>query len=145
MDSSRDRGIRAFTVTGGILLLVGAAVHITGWEYAPLLFAVGTFLFSIGQFADRYEGDDLILKRLRSQQLIGTFFIILTALLMFSGGFRESVLMNNGMNPKMRNLILELTNKNNWIVTLTIAALFELFPAFRMDSRIKELDKTKED
>ena len=145
MENSRDRVIRAFTVTGGILLLAGAAVHITGWEYASMLFAVGTVLFVTGQFSDRYEGDDIVIKRLRGQQLLGCVFLVLTAVLMFSGPFHESILMNRDMNPKVRTFLLELTRRNNWIVTLTVAALFELYPAFRIESRYKELDRTGND
>lgn len=143
MDNSQNRVIRAFTVTGGILLLAGAAVRITGWEYASLLFAFGTVLFVTGQFSDRYEGDDVIIKRLRGQQLLGSVFLVLTALLMFSGPFHESILMNQGINPKLRSFLIELTRRNNWIVTLTIAALFELYPAFRIDSRQRESEKER--
>lgn len=137
--------IRAFTVTGGILLLAGAAVHITGWEYASVLFAIGTILFVTGQFSDRYEGDDMVIKRLRGQQLTGSVFLVLTAVLMFSGPFHESILLNHEINPKLRTFLIELTRRNNWIVTLTIAALFELYPAFRIERRYKELEKTGND
>ena len=145
MENSRYRVIRAFTVTGGILILAGAAVHITGWEYASVLFAIGTILFVTGQFSDRYEGDDMVIKRLRGQQLTGSVFLVLTAVLMFSGPFHESILLNQEINPKLRTFLIELTRRNNWIVTLTIAALFELYPAFRIERRYKELEKTGND
>ena len=143
MGTSHDKMIRSFTVAGGILLLAGAAIQITRWEYAPMLFAVGAVIFVTGQLADRYNGDDLIMKRLRGQQVLGSVFIILTALLMFSGDLHENLLLNSGTNPKVRSFLLDLTRRNNWIVTLTIAALFELYPAFRMESRQKELDRSK--
>ena len=143
MVNSHDRMIRSFTVAGGTLLLAGAAIQITRWEYAPMLFAVGAVIFVTGQLADRYNGDDLIMKRLRGQQVLGSVFIILTALLMFSGDLHENLLLNSGTNPKLRSFLLDLTRRNNWIVTLTIAALFELYPAFRMESRQKELDRSK--
>ncbi|MBO4269046.1 MAG: hypothetical protein J5869_06720 [Bacteroidaceae bacterium] len=132
-------------MTGGILILAGAAVHITGWEYASVLFAIGTILFVTGQFSDRYEGDDMVIKRLRGQQLTGSVFLVLTAVLMFSGPFHESILLNQEINPKLRTFLIELTRRNNWIVTLTIAALFELYPAFRIERRYKELEKTGND
>ncbi|MBR6370609.1 MAG: hypothetical protein IKS24_05975 [Bacteroidaceae bacterium] len=130
-------------MAGGTLLLAGAAIQITRWEYAPMLFAVGAVIFVTGQLADRYNGDDLIMKRLRGQQVLGSVFIILTALLMFSGDLHENLLLNSGTNHKLRSFLLDLTRRNNWIVTLTIAALLELYPAFRMESRQKELDRSK--
>lgn len=145
MVNSQNRMISFLMVTGGIMLLFGAAVYITGWEYAPLLFVIGTALFVTGQFSNRYEGNDLIMKRLRGQQVLGAFFLVLTALLMYSGPFHESVLLNDEINPKVRSFLIELTRRNNWIVTLTIASLFELYPAFRMESRQKELDNEGND
>ena len=142
MANNHEGIIRFFTIVGGTLLVVGAAIHITGWFYSPYLFAIGTFFFVTGQFADRYDGYDLIMKRLRGQQVLGSFFLILTALLMFSDGFHESLLINTEINPKVRSFLIGLTGRNNWIVTLTIAALFELYSAFSMENRQKELDKS---
>ena len=116
--------IKTLTLTGGLLLLFGAAIYITGKVFAPYVFATGAILFSSAQFADRYEGYDLVLRRLRGQQVLGAFFILLTALLMFSGRLHERVFLNESLNPEIRSLLLGLTQKNNWIVTLTIAAVF---------------------
>ena len=38
-----------------------------------------------------------------------------------------------GAGGKLRSFLLELTRKNNWIVTLSIGAVFELYSAFRLD------------
>ena len=60
-----NRLIESFTTVGGVLLLFGAAVFITGWSYAPYMYVVGSIMFAVGQFADRYTGGDRIMKRLR--------------------------------------------------------------------------------
>ena len=39
---------------------------------------------------------------------------------------------------KLFAFLLALTRKNNWILTLSIGAVFELYPAFRMDRISKE-------
>ena len=120
------------------MLLFGAAVYITGWEYAPYLYLAGSVMFACGQFADRYEGDDRIMKRLRGQQVLGACFLLLTAVLMFSGGIHERLLTDVSLGGRMRSFLLELTRKNNWIVTLSIGAIFELYSSFRMDLISKE-------
>lgn len=120
------------------MLLFGAAVYITGWEYAPYLYLAGSVMFACGQFADRYEGDDRIMKRLRGQQVLGACFLLLTAVLMFSGGIHERLLTDVSLGGRMRSFLLELTRKNNWIVTLSIGAIFELYSSFRMDRISKE-------
>ena len=43
------------------------------------------------------------------------------------------LLADMNMGGKFRSFLLEITRKNNWIVTLTIGAVFELYSAFRLD------------
>ena len=138
MDKKESRLIESFTTVGGVLLLFGAAIFITGWEYAPYLYLAGSVMFACGQFADRYEGDDRIMKRLRGQQVLGACFLLLTAALMFSGGIHERLLTDVTWGGRMRSFLLDLTRKNNWIVTLSIGAVFELYSSFRMDRISKE-------
>ena len=134
MDNKQNRLIESFTVVGAVLLLFGAAVYITGWSYSPYMYLVGSIMFAIGQFADRYEGDDKIMKRLRAQQVTGAVFLLITGVLMFSDGIHSWLLNNTSMGANLRSILLELTRRNNWIVTLSIGAVFELYSSFRMDS-----------
>lgn len=122
------------------MLLFGAAVYITGWEYAPYLYLAGSVMFACGQFADRYDGDDRIMKRLRGQQVLGACFLLLTAVLMFSGGIHERLLTDVSLGGRMRSFLLDLTRRNNWIVTLSIGAVLELYSSFRMDRISKSSD-----
>ena len=98
-------------IIGALLLLAGAALMITGWTLAPYLFCVGALLFAAMQMTDRYEGQDITVKRLRRQQLIGSLMLLVTGVLMF------------------------VERHNGWIVTLTIAALIQLYTAFRMPEK----------
>lgn len=138
MDNRENRLIESFTTVGGILLLAGAAVYITGWSYAPYFYLVGSLMFACGQFADRYTGTDRIMRRLRFQQVLGACFLLLTALLMFADGIHTTILLNDTMNPSLRTFLLDLTRKNNWIVSLSIGAVFELYSSFRMERISKE-------
>ncbi len=98
-------------IIGALLLLAGAALMITGWTLAPYLFCVGALLFAAMQMTDRYEGKDITVKRLRRQQLIGSLMLLVTGVLMF------------------------VERHNGWIVTLTIAAVIQLYTAFRMPEK----------
>ncbi len=138
MDNRENRLIESFTTVGGVLLLFGAAVFITGWDYAPFIYLAGSVMFASGQFADRYTGDDKIIKRLRFQQILGACFLLLTAALMFADGIHSMLLTDNTMSPGLRSFLLGLTRKNNWIVTLSIGAVFELYSSFRLDHISKE-------
>ena len=138
MDNRENRLIESFTTVGGVLLLFGAAVFITGWDYAPFIYLAGSVMFASGQFADRYTGDDKIIKRLRFQQILGACFLLFTAALMFADGIHSMLLTDNSMSPGLRSFLLGLTRKNNWIVTLSIGAVFELYSSFRLDHISKE-------
>ena len=141
--NKENRLIESFTTVGGVLLLFGAAVMITGWEYAPYLYLAGSFLFAVGQCADRYDGTDRIIRRLRAQQVTGACFLLITAALMFADGLHDRLLTNTSMGADMRTFLLALTRRNNWIVTLCIGAVFELYSSFRLDSRSKESGDNK--
>lgn len=120
-------------VTGGILLLAGAVLYITKWSLAPYLYCIGAAMFAAAQIADRYDGDNKTIKRLRAQQVTGSVFLLLAGLLMFSAPLHARVLLAQGMNDNLRMTLLSITRPNSWILMLAMAAVFELYPALRMD------------
>lgn len=104
-------------MTGAILLLIGAVLQITRWEFAPYLYTLGAVIFGYVQvMGNRYDGKSFIIKRLRKQQIFGAIALVFTGVLMFT------------------------TKRNEWIVCLSIAAVLELYTAFRIP---QELDKEK--
>lgn len=104
-------------MTGAILLLIGAVLQITRWEFAPYLYTLGAVMFGYVQvMGNRYDGKSFIIKRLRKQQIFGAIALVFTDVLMFT------------------------TKRNEWIVCLSIAAVLELYTAFRIP---QELDKEK--
>lgn len=100
----------AIFVTGAVLLFAGAAVYITGWEYAPYLYSVGAVMFAAIQLFNGYDGKNIIIRRLRRQQIFAAVLLMLTGMFMFT------------------------TRGNEWIVSLTIAAFLELYTSFRISS-----------
>lgn len=99
---------------GGILLFVGAAVMMTRWPWAPYLYLVGAVLFGIAQVTDKCAGDSFVIRRLRRQQLIGAFLLVLTGVLMLT------------------------LRHNEWVVCLLVAAIIELYTSFRIPQEAKK-------
>lgn len=95
-------------VAGAVLLLLGAAVMVTGWAYAPYVYCVGAVLVAVVQLANGYKGSDITIKRLRRQQVFGALLLLLTGLFMFT------------------------TKHNEWVVCLTVAAVLELYTSWRI-------------
>ena len=100
--------VPALFVVGAIMALTGAAVFITGWIYAPYIYTIGAGLFALAQVNTPVKGKGKTLKRLRVQQIFGALALILTGAFMFT------------------------TRGNEWIACLTIAAILELYTAFRI-------------
>ena len=99
---------------GMVFALIGAAVYITHWEYAPYMFIIGAITAAIAQIFAQPHVEDVTLKRLYRQQMFGALFLVLTGLLM---------LYSHG---------------NEWIVCLLIAAIIELYTAYRIPQEEKK-------
>ena len=67
---------------GAVLLFVGLAIKITNWVFAPYIYLVGAILFAYVQVMDSYNGNNIIIKRLRRQQILGASILVLTGVIM---------------------------------------------------------------
>ena len=98
----------ALFIAGAVMALTGAAIYITGWIYAPYIYTIGAGFIALAQVNTPVKGKSKTLKRLRIQQIFGAFALVLTGAFMFT------------------------THGNEWIACLTIAAVLELYTAFRI-------------
>lgn len=105
--------IPALYTVGGIMALVGAAVYITKWPYAPYIYTIGACMFAIAQINTPYHGSNKNIKRLRRQQILGALFLIVAGAMMF------------------------FLNNNEWVAALTIGSLIQLYTAFRIPQEEK--------
>ena len=106
----------AFTL-GGLLLLVGALLPMVPSlsDFAPYVFCAGALLFGTLQLVQRYEGRNVTVRRLRRQQMLGACLLMISACLLLVTAFR----------------LLPLRG-GEWKVALAIAAVLELYTAFRL-------------
>ena len=72
-------------MAGAGLLLLGAVLQITRWDFAPFIYTVGAVMFGYVQvMGNRYDGKNFIVKRLRRQQI----FLSIAAILELYTAFR---------------------------------------------------------
>lgn len=100
--------IHALFAVGAVMVLVGAAVYITGWLYSPYIYTIGATFVALAQINSPSKCKSPNVKRLRRQQIFGALLLVLTGAFMF------------------------FTHGNEWIVSLTIAAVLELYTAVRI-------------
>ena len=118
----------AFTL-GGLLLLVGALLPMVPSlsDFAPYVFCAGALLFGTLQLVQRYEGRNVTVRRLRRQQMLGACLLMISACLLLVTAFR----------------LLPLRG-GEWKVALAIAAVLELYTAFRLPAELEKEEKGKE-
>lgn len=105
MDSKRNDQL---AVGGAVVLFVGLVLQFMKLEWAPYVYLVGACLFAYVQLVPDYKGSNVVIRRLRRQQLLGAMLLVLTGVVML------------------------LWKRNEWIVCLTISAVLELYTAFRI-------------
>ena len=106
------------SAVGGVLLLVRAALQITGWIVAPYIYLVGAVLFAYEQVKYGYDGKNFIIRRLRRQQILGAMLLVVAGVMMLC------------------------MKRNEWIVCLSAAAVIELYTSFRIPQE-EEREKKK--
>jgi hypothetical protein len=100
--------IPALFTVGAVMLLTGAAVYITGWPLAPYIYTIGATMVALAQINSPSKKKSPTIKRLRRQQIFAALLLVL------SGAF------------------MLFTRGNEWIVSLTIAAVLELYTSVRI-------------
>lgn len=106
---------------GALLILSGLVVRL----FSPLVglysFGVGVLFFSLMQLRAEYLGRNIVLVRLRRQQMLGCFFLVLSLLAM-----------------SMQTLDYGILYRNEWVVALAIGAFLELYTAWRIPMEIRK-------
>ena len=101
------------------MALLGAVLFVTPIkEYAPYIYTIGAGFVALAQINTPLRGKSKTLKRLRIQQIFGAIALVLTGAFMF------------------------FTHDNEWIACLTIAAVLELYTAFRIP-QVEDQEKNK--
>ena len=123
---------------GAVLMVVGAGLYVFGEHtVAPCAFLPGTLLFAAMQIAQRYEGTDITLRRLRRIMLTGTAFFIISAVLMLENSYHivYPLFLKSGIDGY--NAYLKYI-RNNWVVTLLVAAILQLYSTHRISSELQK-------
>lgn len=108
---------------GGILMVVGAlayalrALHVWAW----LIYCLGVLGYAGMQLYASYVGQDMVLKRLRRQQVLSSVLLLLSAGALIVAHFKWWL-------PLAGNV---------WLMLLLIATVFQLYTAFRIPMVMK--------
>lgn len=106
---------------GAVLILVGAAVHIFAPMISLYIYSIGVLFYALMRLKTEYMGRSVVLIRLRRQQLMASACFVLTMVLM-----------------SMQDLRYGFLRHNEWVVSLTIACVLELYTSWRIPQELKK-------
>ena len=113
---------------GGLLMVIGAGVSLTGWKGAPYVFTIGAACFTLMQLQQSYEGPSITLRRLRKIVILSDLLFLLSAVLMVAS-------QDNLFHLPQITYVQYVYNK--WIGTLLLAAIIQLYAIHRIDHELK--------
>lgn len=116
---------------GGLLMLLGAASFPFVRLAACIAFAVGVVLYASMQWLAAYEGRNLVVARLRRQQLFGLLWLIAAAvaMAMFTWDLYHGT------------FLFRFVHHNEWLVLLAVGAAVQLYTAFRIPAELEREKK----
>lgn len=109
--------LSAIFATGAVLTLGGLLTHIAHWELSPYFYLIGSAMILISLIFAREKSEELVVRRLSVQQILGGFFLFASAVLMF------------------------VLHGNEWILALAAACVFLLYSTFRLSHIEKKSEK----
>lgn len=118
-------GVAAYDASAVVMLVCLLLVRSPWGAYVPYVYGVASAVFFAMQYKGRYNGGNIVIRRLQRQQLLGAACLVLASAAMWMGV--------NSVWP---------LRHNEWIVVVTIGAWMELYTAFRLP---KEIEKEKND
>lgn len=109
---------------GGGIMLAGVVGHLFFPSITcPVLFLTGTLLFGCTQMLERYEGRNVVIRRLRRIQV-----------------FSDIALIISGFGMLLPYVNLYYGHRNEWLIFFAIGVFLQLYTAFRLPY---ELEKEK--
>lgn len=119
----------AIFLIGAVLMVVGSGASILMTVWAPYVFTAGALAFVLMQLKQRYEGRNITIIRLRRMMILSDVFFLMSAMLMFAN-------QSNFLGLDLLTYLKYI--HNNWVVTLLVAAILQLYSTHRISN---ELDK----
>lgn len=126
---------------GALLMVIGVGCVVFSAQPAlfkggALTFAIGAFCFAGMQLTQVYQGDSIVIRRLRRIMVIADTCFVLAALLLIENAFKiifpyvaTSV---DGYNNYIHYVY------NNWVVVLLVAAILEIYTTHRISYEMKK-------
>lgn len=123
---------------GGVLMVIGAGC--CAFLFQPQIFcfvyAVGAVLFVAMQLEQRYDGRDIVLRRLRRIMILACLFFILAAVSLVDTQYFL-------FQPLMSRVDYITYVYNKWVILLLAGAILEMYATHRINHELTKHDADK--
>jgi hypothetical protein len=126
-------------LAGGALMVIGVALNFFDFQQvASCLFLLGAVCFGGMQMMQTYEGNNVVIRRLRRIMTLADVLFIVSGLLLLEQNFNflMPLFQKNGMQGMI--YYAQYVVHNNWVLVLFVAALLELYTMHRISSELAE-------
>lgn len=128
----------AVLLAGALLMVMGAGLYVVGIAgFSPVLFAIGAVAFASMQMMQTYDGNNIVVRRLRRIMTLGDVMFMLSALLMLEDTYRFilPLFMKYSSNGYYQYVTYV---HNNWVVLLLVAAIIEIYTTHRISHKLNK-------
>lgn len=125
-------------IIGGVLMVIGVGAFVLLWHQraACWVFLVGAILFSVIQSMQMYEGNNMVVRRLKRIMNIADLLFILSGILMVDTAYNFLLpLFRSAGSAGYYNYIEYVYNK--WVILLLIAGVLEVYSTHRISSEMR--------
>ncbi|MBQ7422225.1 MAG: hypothetical protein IJV27_08800 [Prevotella sp.] len=125
-------------LAGGLLMTVGAGAYafLFMQKFFSLILLAGAVAFASMQILQRYDGHDLVLRRLRKIMVLADLLFVLAGLLVVEEqyGLVGRLLAGRG------DLYIAFVNATfgKWVVVLLVAAILEIYTVHRISHELEK-------
>ena len=119
---------------GGLLMVIGSGAYVFMQSWAPYVFVAGSVAFVFMQLHQKYEGDNLAVRRLRH-------ILLLSDVLFLAAGFLMIANQSNFLHLDLLTYIKYV--HNNWVVVLLVAAILQLYASYRIANEMEKEAKKR--
>ena len=123
-DKSKNALLGWLLAIGMLAMFVTAVLPLADvyWEYSKYVFGLGAALVFMVRLVERYDGDNLRIKRLYRMQRISALLYCVSAFLLIYPGF----------------------NTRDWLAFLLAGAVLQIYAMFTIDHELKKERKKAE-
>ncbi len=131
---------RMLLLAGAFMMVVGALAYIAidnTHVLSSFLFLLGACVYTAMQCLQRYDGSNIVIRRLYRQMMISDVLFILTGILMVENTFNFLLpsfvkYLQHGLNSYLLFIV------NKWIIPLLIGALLQMYCVIRISNELEK-------